>query len=72
MARPKNVDKPIEKSVNLPTSIVARVDLKLMSVLEGKVPHGAWARYIRNLINADLAKDARIARKLEKNNDTTI
>lgn len=56
MARPKRTDRPIEKNLSLPSSIVARVELELYSELEGRVPFGAWQKYIVGLIMADLAK----------------
>lgn len=50
MGKRKNVDKPVEKNLSLPTSIVARVDLLLYSELEGRVPHGAWAKLVTRLL----------------------
>ncbi len=54
MARPIKTDRPQEKNISLPSSLVARVDLELFSDLEGKVPFGAWQRYVKRLIEADL------------------
>ena len=60
MARPRKTDRPIEKNISLPQSIVVRVELELFSALEGKVPFGAWQRYIVRLVEADLTrKEAR-------------
>ncbi len=56
MARPKKTDRPVEKNISLPQSVVVRVELELFSELEGKVPFGAWQRYIVRLVEADLAK----------------
>lgn len=56
MGRAKKTDRPIEKNISLPQSIVVRVELELFSVLEGKVPFGAWQKYIVGLIQADLAR----------------
>lgn len=56
MARPRKAIRPIEKNISLPEDIVARVDLELFSEVEGKVPFGAWQRYIEGLIRADLAR----------------
>lgn len=56
MARPRKTDRPIEKNISLPQSIVVRVELELFSALEGKVPFGAWQRYIVGLVEADLAR----------------
>jgi len=59
MARPKKTDRPIEKNISLPQSVVVRVELELFSELEGKVPFGAWQRYIVRLVEADLARKER-------------
>lgn len=56
MARPKKTDRPVEKNISLPQSVVVRVELELFSELEGKVPFGAWQRYIVRLVEADLTK----------------
>ena len=56
MARPKKTDRPVEKNISLPQSVVVRVELELFSELEGKGPFGAWQRYIVRLVEADLAK----------------
>lgn len=56
MGRPSKVDKSIEKTICLAQSLVVKVDLELMSELEGKVPFGAWKVYVTELISADLAK----------------
>lgn len=58
MARPKKAIRPVEKNISLPEDLVARVDLELFSELEGKVPFGAWQRYVERLIRDDLAKRA--------------
>ena len=49
---------PVEKNISLPEDLVARVDLELFSELEGKVPFGAWQRYVEGLIRADLERRA--------------
>jgi hypothetical protein len=56
MGRPKKAIRPIEKNISLPEDICARVDLQLFSGLEQRVPHGAWSRYITELIRKDLQK----------------
>ena len=56
MARPKKTDRPVEKNISLPLSVVVKVELELFSELEGKVPFGAWQRYIVRLVGADLAR----------------
>lgn len=54
MPRPPKAIRPVEKTVNIPEDIVAKVDLLLWSDLEERVPHGAWARYILGLIQEDM------------------
>lgn len=56
MPRPRKIDRPVEKRVMLPQSLVARVELELYSELEGKVPFGAWQRLLVELITERLAK----------------
>lgn len=56
MPRPRKAIRPVEKNISLPEDIVARVDLELFSEVEGKVPFGAWQRYVEALIRADLAR----------------
>ena len=54
MARPKRTDRPVEKRISLPESLVARVELELYSELEGKVPFGAWQTLIGQLLERHL------------------
>ena len=56
MGRPRKAIRPVEKNISLPEDIVARVELELYSELEGKVPFGAWQRYLEGLIREDLAR----------------
>lgn len=65
MARPKKIDRPVEKRVMLAESLVARVELELYSDLEGKVPFAAWQKFLTELIEERLAKIA-AARKLQE------
>jgi hypothetical protein len=58
MPKPPRADRPIEKTLSLPTSIVAKVDLLLLSEVEMKVPHGAWRDYVVALIEQDLQRRA--------------
>lgn len=56
MPRPRKAVRPVEKNISLPEDLVARVDLELYSDLEGKVPFGAWKKYVEGLIREDLRK----------------
>lgn len=55
MSRPPKAIKPREKTLSLPGDLVDKVDILLFSALEMKVPHGAWAKYVTELIERDLA-----------------
>lgn len=61
MARPRKAIRSVEKNISLPEDLVAKVDLELWSELEGKVPFGAWQRYVERLIREDLAKAPQIS-----------
>ena len=54
MPRHKNPIPPASKNLQLPSDIVARVDLLLYSELEGRVPHGAWAKLVTELLRNHL------------------
>ena len=65
MARPKKIDRPVEKRVMLAESLVARVELELYSDLEGKVPFAAWQKFLTELIEERLAKLAAARTKVQ-------
>lgn len=54
MGKPPNVIPSVEKNISIPSDLCARIDLILYSDLQGRVPHGAWSRYITGLIRRDL------------------
>ena len=56
MPRPKKTDRPVEKNISLPTSIVARCELEMYSELERKLPFGAWQKFLTGLINEHFAR----------------
>ena len=56
MARPRKVTPSVEKTICLARDLVIAVDLELYSELEGRIPFGAWQRYIESLIRDDLAR----------------
>lgn len=60
MPKPPRADRPVEKTLSLPSSLVVKVDLILFSELEGKVPHGAWRDYVVGLIEQDLERKAHV------------
>lgn len=66
MPKHKRADPPVEKTINIPQTICTTVDLLLFSDLEGKVPHGAWSRYVTGLITKDLEQRALATTKEHK------
>lgn len=59
MPRPRKAVPSVEKNLSLPRDLVVAVDLELFSELEGKVPFGAWGKYVERLIREDLTKRGR-------------
>jgi len=59
MGRLKKVIRPIEKNISLPETLVAEVELRLYSEVEGRVPHGSWSKYLTELIKKDI-KDQQV------------
>lgn len=56
MPRSPNILRPSKLTMNLPEDIRARLDLHLFSSVEGRVPHGAYARLISSLLREYLDK----------------
>lgn len=56
--RPRKVTPSQEKNISFDQDLVSRVDIVLFSELEGRVPHGAWSKYLSQLIADDLSRRA--------------
>jgi len=56
MPKPKLTIRPVEKNISIPQTIAVKVDLELMSEIDGKVPHGAWAKLVTTLLEGWLEK----------------
>lgn len=56
MPKPKLAIRPIEKNISIPEDLVARINLELMSPLEGRVPHGKWSELVTTLLRGYVAK----------------
>lgn len=54
MGRRLKTIRPIEKNISIEETLVAQVDLKLYSEVEGRVPHGSWSKYVNQLIKDDI------------------
>lgn len=50
MPRPFKIDRPVQVCLQLPTSVVARMDMHLWSSLEGRVPYGKRNEFLGRLI----------------------
>lgn len=59
MPRRPAIIKPVEKKLSLDAELVAKVELMLFSDLEGRVPYGAWAGFIEQLLREHFARKAR-------------
>jgi hypothetical protein len=44
--RPPNVLRPTKLTTNLPEDIRAKLDLHLFSPVEGRIPHGAYSKFL--------------------------
>lgn len=56
MPRVKSAIRTIDKHIWLPETLVAQVELRLMSELEQRVPYGAWQKLIERLLMRWLAE----------------
>jgi hypothetical protein len=50
MGKRAKVDRPIEKSIMLPKSVVEAVDTHLVDPLTDRPGHGAWSRLLTGLL----------------------
>lgn len=48
--RPPNVMRPTQLTTNIPEDLRAKLDLYLYSTVEGRVPHGAYSRFLAERI----------------------
>lgn len=56
MSKPRLIDRPQQKCLQLPSSLVTSVDLQLFSAIDGRVPQGAWNRLVVGLLKDWLHK----------------
>lgn len=56
MPRKQRVIRPIMKNISLPETLVSRVEMELYSEVEARVPFGAWAMLVGQLLTDWLAK----------------
>lgn len=56
--RKELLDPPVEKSINLPSSLVAEVELRMFDPSTNKVVYGGWSKLTERLFREWLAKGA--------------
>lgn len=44
--RPQNILRPVKLTTYLPEDIRAQLDIHLFSAVEGRVPHGAYSKFL--------------------------
>jgi hypothetical protein len=54
MPKPRRTVRPTYLNLSIPEDLRSRLDLRLYSPLEGRVPHGAYAEFINNLLRREL------------------
>ncbi len=59
--RRKRSDRPVEKNLSLPSSIVDKVNEQLNDPLTGRPPHSAWAKLVTALLNKWLDGEVKVA-----------
>lgn len=62
----KRKDRPVEKMVNFPQSVVDRVNEQLNDPLTGRPSYGAWSQLITSLLNKWLAGEVKVTIPLRK------
>ncbi|MGH9438465.1 MAG: hypothetical protein ACRD22_11365 [Terriglobia bacterium] len=55
MKRP-NIIRPVSLHMTLPENVRVKLDLYLYSTVEGRVPHGAYNKFIAELISKFFAQ----------------
>lgn len=48
--RPPNIMRPVQLTTTLPEDLRAKLDLHLYSTVEGRVPHGAYSKFLAERI----------------------
>lgn len=48
--RPPHVLRPVKLTTNLPEDLRAKMDIHLFSTVENRVPHGAYSKFLAELV----------------------
>lgn len=62
MPRYKAADRPKTKELNLPTSLVSRVDTALQHPRTGQIGYAAWSNLVSKLLEMWLEEEVKIPR----------
>lgn len=66
MPKHKYQDRPVEKTINIPASVLDRVNEQLNDPLTKKPPHGAWAKLLTALLIKWLNGEVKVTMPLRK------
>lgn len=58
MAKRAHVDRPVQKCIMLPESIVTAVEQRISDPLTERPPHGAWGRLVGGLLQEWLRRNS--------------
>lgn len=50
MGKPRNVDRPVEKKISIPSSVVTEVDKYLRDPLKDKPVHAGYSQLVTKLL----------------------
>jgi hypothetical protein len=56
MGKRSHIDRPVEKKISIPQSVVKAVEVHLLDPLTEQPAHGAWARLVTQLLQRWLAE----------------
>ena len=62
----KKEDRPVEKRINIPTSLATRIDAQLIDPVSNRPEFGAWSRLVTSLLISWLKGDVRVATPIRK------
>ena len=60
----KRSDRPVEKTINIPTSIISKVDAQIVDPITTRPPHGAYSRIVTALLRKWLDGEVEIGVKI--------
>lgn len=55
-----NIIRPVKLTLNLPEDVWTKMTLHLYSPVEGRVPHGAYSRFLSERINEFFTKQPEV------------